>query len=317
MQRMIVLGCIVVLYWTAAAALAAESASDVEADYWVGLDAWHGKVQYEIGGWTKQDGVLEHNHFPVSRLEWPINAVSLQLGATVGSPKWDVRASFGATKNDDAGTMKDSDWEIPDNPKVLTTYSESDAELSAWQLDASIRYWIPFGSTNPKEQIRLGGGAGMLYQDFDWEARDTDQWYPQNPEMGHDKFPGKVITYEAQVLMPYVEVGGQWRHERFSAEARLGLAPWLQVEDVDDHKLRYIRAETTSDGLGAFLEILARYTFANNLFLQASLWTMSFETTGTEKDHVYDGEDVGTRWEIEHEVKSTQSRLTLAAGMAF
>ncbi len=291
--------------------------SDVSADVWAGLDAMSGDMTYEIGGKFKQNGVEERGHFPISRLEWPIALVSVQIGGRVSVKDWDFRAAFSAAQNDDAGKMKDSDWEIPDNPKVLTTYSESDSELKMWQAEASLRYWVPFKTSNPKEQARLGGGVGILYQSFDWSARDTDQWYPQNPELGHDRFAGEVITYKADVLMPYIEVGGQLKYQQLFFEARIGLAPWVQVEDVDDHKLRYIRAETTGDGAGAFGELLARYTFANNLFLQASLWAMTFETDGTEKDYVYGGEDAGSRWEIEHKVKSSQVRLTLAGGVTF
>lgn len=291
--------------------------SPIEADYWVGVDAWSGDVTYEIGGRVEQNGLVDHTHFPLSRLEWPISVAGVQVGGRLGSEVWDLRVSLSAAQSDDAGTMKDSDWEIPDAPRVLTTYSESDTELTAAQVDASLRYWVPFATSNTRERARLGGGVGMLYQDFDWTARNTEQWYPQNPELGHDYFAGDVITCEAQVFMPYLEVGGQLRYEQLFFEARAGFAPWMQVEDVDDHKLRYIRAETTSDGQGMFAEILARYTFSSGVFLQVCAWGMSFETDGTEEDFVYAGDDAGARWNIEHKVKSTQSRVTLSFGIAF
>lgn len=295
----------------------AYGASSTSADYWVGVDKWWGHMTYEIGGTVKMDDMVEQIHFPLSRLEWPISLVSVQVGGRLAWNNWDARAAFSAGQNDDAGTMKNSDWEIPDAPKVLTTYSESDTELEMWQVDASLRYWFAFQTSNPKEQARLGGGVGVLYQDFDWSARDAEQWYPQNPELGIHRLPGVVITYEAQVLMPYVEVGGQLKFQNASFEARLGLAPWAQVEDVDDHKLRYILAETTGEGSGVFGELLARYTLTNNVFLQFAWWGMSLETEGTEKDYVYGGEAEGARWEIDHEVKSSQIRLTLALGVTF
>ena len=298
-----------------ASALGAERR--IKSELWGGVDLTGGDVTYEIGGQIRQGPMVEDLHFPISRLEWPLNAAMLSLGGSVEVGAFDARAVFSKNAARDAGKMKDSDWEIDEMPDVLTTYSESDTEFDAWQADGSVRYWVLFPTGNPKETVRLGGGIGVLYQDFSWEAKDTDQWYPQRPDLGHDILRGVTITYDARVLMPYIDVGGKMTYGPLYFEGRLGWSPYTQVEDVDDHKLRYIRAETTSDGAGAFAELLGRYTFSNGAFLQCAVHMLAFETKGTEKDFVYAGPDYGTSWEIEHEVRSSQARLTLAGGMAF
>lgn len=288
-----------------------------KTDLWAGFDVTGGDVTYEIGGTVRQGALVEEVHFPLSRLEWPMNVAMLSIGGSVEAGDFDARAVASRNITSESGTMKDSDWEIEGQPDVLTTYSESDAELSAMQLDGSVRYWVSFPTSNERERVRLGGGVGVLYQDFSWDANDTDQWYPQNPGLGHDIFRGTTISYDAKVLMPYVEVGGKLNYGALYLEGRVGLSPYTQVEDVDDHRLRYIKAETDSDGTGAFAELIGRYTFQNNIFLQGSFWAMAFDVEGTEKDHVYAGPEAGTRWEIEHKVTSSQARLTVAGGISF
>lgn len=312
MRKYVVIFCATACFGAWVSSVFAET-----SQFWAGLEAWSGDMTYEIGGRTEENGNVEQVHFPVSRLEWPMSAAGIQLGWRATPENWDLRATFSAAQNDNAGKMKDSDWEIPDTPKVLTTYSESDAEWSAWQMDVAARYYIPFATSNPDESVRLGGGLGLLYQDFSWTARNTDQWYPQNPWIPPDYFAGTVITYDAKVTMPYLEVGGQLTYQRLFLEGRLGLAPWMQIEDRDDHRLRYILAETTADGTGVFVELVARYQFDGGFFIQGGLWALSHETKGTEHDYVYGGEDAGAQWQIEHEITGTQTRMNLAAGMMF
>lgn len=314
-QRIHVLMAAFVLLLSASAYGAGQPA--LKTDVWAGLDALGGDVTYEIGGTVRQGAIVEKTHFPLSRLEWPLNVAMLSIGGSAEYGDFDARARVSRNITADSGTMKDSDWEIEGQPNVLTTYSESDADLSATMFDASARYWVAFPTSNEKEFARLGGGIGVLYQDFSWDAKNTDQWYPQNPGLGHDIFRGTTISYDAKVLMPYVEVGGKLNYGALYLEGRVGLSPYTQVEDVDDHRLRYIKAETDSDGTGAFAELIGRYTFRNNIFLQGALWAMAFDVEGTEKDHVYAGPDAGTRWEIEHKVTSSQARLTVAGGISF
>lgn len=161
MRKQIVILCVTLCSGTWSSMAFAET-----FHFWVGPEAWSGDMTYEIGGRVEENGVVEHVHFPYSRLEWPMSAVGIQLGTRVAAESWDLRATFTAAQNDNAGKMKDSDWEIPDNPKVLTTYSESDTEWTAWQADVAARYYIPFATSNPDESLRLGGGLGLLYQDF-------------------------------------------------------------------------------------------------------------------------------------------------------
>jgi len=114
-------------------------ALDITAE--AGLSSGH--VTYQIGGLTRQGDIVEQTRFPVSELKWPLEVVMATLAAEFTPLKsWQGHLSFAANLTDDAGKMEDSDWELPEDATVLTTFSRSDAKLTAWMMDLGLRYWI-------------------------------------------------------------------------------------------------------------------------------------------------------------------------------
>lgn len=320
MSRYVMPSILAAVLITACAASAAEPAKPAKQpkpfsfDVYGGAGFMAGDVTYQIGGDVSANGVSEELHFPISELKWPTDVAIGTIGASFEIlERFEVRASYGANITSDAGTMEDSDWEYED---VLTIYSESDAELEFWQGDASARYWFFVSPGRGGEEFKFGAGAGVLYQDYYWEASNLDQWYPPYPWLGHDYSDEVVITYDVEMTMPYFELAGKLVHPKFTLEGRGGVG-YVQLNDVDDHKLRYIRAETETDGAGVFFEGIARYYIVKNLFLQGTLYTFAAGTQGTEQDVVYAGEDEGDTWEIEHEVTIGQIQGTAAIGLEF
>jgi outer membrane protease len=280
-------------------------------DLWGGVERMSGNVTYQIG----DEGV----YFPLSELKWPVDVTFGSVGGSARFGKWEACGVFSKNLENDAGTMEDSDWEDDRNPDLKTTYSESDTDFDGYTSDGSIRYWL---METPMTDLKgavvsLGTGLGYLYQHFSWDAKNLDQWYPQNPEYGHDIVPGTVGSYESTLNMPYIEAAGKLAFKGLTMAGTLGFAPYAQVKDEDDHKLRYIRADTDADGTAFKASLQTRYNFADHLFIMAQVNYLSFDVDGTEKDNTYAGPFEGESWSIDHTIKSDQTSALLAAGIDF
>jgi outer membrane protease len=283
---------------------------------WGGAGMMNGDVTYQIGGRYEYAGNVEYGHFPLSELKWPVNVPFGSVGSSVGFRGWEARGVFSKNLDGDAGKMEDSDWEYEWDTDLLTTYSESDTDFDGYTADGSIRYWL---IEAPIRELKasLAVGAGWLYQYFYWDAMNLDQWYPQNPEAQHDIVSGIVGSYESTLNMPYIEAAGKLAFKGLTMAGTLGFAPYAQVTDVDDHKLRYILADTDADGTAYKVSLQARYSFTDHFFMMAQVDYLSFETEGTEEDEVYAGVDEGQTWTIDHDITSEQTSVLLAAGVNF
>ncbi|HBA82965.1 MAG TPA: hypothetical protein DCZ95_02610 [Verrucomicrobia bacterium] len=273
-----------------------------------------GDVTYQIGKEARSDGRIERLRFPISELKWPINVAVVAFDGSIAIQRLELRGRYALSVTDKAGKMEDSDWgEYIPNPNLKTTYSETDATLDYWELDGSLRYWfLSFGK--PAARFHAGAGVGYLHQNFEWDAKDGYQ-SSLNPFNYSGPIVGLAVHYEAEVNMPYLEAAVRFQHKKLSAEARIGVAPYMTVTDMDDHVLRSIRADTDADGAGVLGNVLATYDLTKNIFVQAEVMGMGFKVDGTEKDIVYAGEDQGDTWEIYHEIKSRQVKGTLALGV--
>ena len=286
-----------------------------KANVWSGVGYWSGDVTYRIGNTVKLPDGSEFDYwFPLSELEWPINVVMASVGGDVTYAETiEARGAFSISVNDPTDKMKDSDWEYPG---IKTIYSESDAELNAWSVDAGIRWWF-LGKQKENFTWGLGVGGGYLYQYMDWAASNLDQWYPTEPWIPHDRVSGVVGKYKASLHMPYPEVSGKIGLGGFSLEVSFGYAPYVAVNDEDDHVLRYIKANTDATGTGWKLGGVARYDFEFGLFLAGRVDVLDFETDGSEKNYIYAGPDQGYSWEIYHEITSKQISGILTVGYQF
>lgn len=285
-------------------------AKAVTWDMWGGVERMSGHVTYQIG---------DDNLFPLSELKWPADVTFGSVGGSVYFGKWEAYGVFSKNIDSDAGTMEDSDWEYEWNPDLKTTYSESDTDFDGYTSDGSIRYWL---METPMRDLKgavvsLAAGVGYLYQHFSWDAKDLDQWYPQNPEIEHDIVSGTVGSYESTLNMPYIEAAGKLACKRLVMSGTMGFAPYAQVKDEDDHKLRFIRADTDADGTAFKASLQARYNLTEHLFIMAQANYLTFDVDGTEKDNTYAGPDEGDSWTIDHKITSDQTSVLLAAGMFF
>jgi outer membrane protease len=309
---------VAVLFMTALALQAAPATEDkpgvakgISWDLWGGVEPMSGHVTYQIGG---NDG-----RFPVSELKWPADVIFGTVGGSIYYGKWEAYGLFSKNLEDTAGTLEDSDWEDPSRPDLKTIYSESDTDFSGYTTDGSIRYWMMNSPVRdlPGTVASLAIGLGYLYQDFSWDAKNLDQWYPQNPEFGHDVVPGPVASYESTLNMPYVEAAGKLVYKDLMLAGTLGFAPYVQVNDEDNHILRYIQADTDADGTAFKASLHARYYFANHVFLMAQVNYLTFDVDGTEHVEVYAGPFTGERWTADHNIKSDQTSVVLGAGVFF
>lgn len=302
---------------TAALPALGEPASEWKVNTWAGAGALGGATTYEIGGAFQTADYEDTAHFPISRLEWPANAVLATVGGSVEYRGVGARLEAGKSLTSDAGKVRNSDWEDSGNPTLLTIFSETDADFTAWLMDGSLHLRVPLNSGKGKTRARIGGGFGLFYQDSCWEANNLDQWYPAEPLVPHDYQDGLIGTYETRVTMPYIEISGDLSWGPVFFEGRIGVSPYAMVTDIDDHKLRYIRAETDATGSGLLGELLVRYTFPRFFFVQGTLFMLGFDVKGTEHDVVYAGDDAGDTWQIEHKVTGEQMAMALSCGAEF
>lgn len=282
---------------------------------WGGIGFWYGDVTYQIGGdVVYSDGISERLPDKISELKWPIEAPVVSLGAeALSRDGLEIRGTFSTLLSEGGGTVEDSDWYVYTMSGKRDIYSESDASLKAWSADVAIRYWF---MNSRQRKFALAAGVGGLHQDLRWDASNVDQWYPQNPEMGHDVQAGPVGKFEAVVNLPYAELAAQWTISRLVLQGALDIG-YAMVSDKDDHLLRYIYAETDADGVGFRGRLLGRYAISERFSLQGRVTGFALGAKGTQESSVYGGEDYGLSWEIDHKVSSVQTCLDLAGVYRF
>jgi outer membrane protease len=287
-----------------------------------GVSARRGDHTYRIGGTVVENGVSYSVNDPLSELEFPLDTYFGEAAATLRlTPRWEMFARAGFPLSDDAGTLKDSDWEITGQPGLLTTYSESDTDFSGWDADIGLRWWMH--GTGDTNRWDVGFGAGWRLEDYRWKSLNTAQvslagFAGGQPVVEGGFYPGTAIDYQSALDMPYAEVSALFRDGRWSLDGRLAAAPWLMVDSEDDHVLRGIYSDAELDGWGWLGEVGVRYDISPTWFLRGSAGVLSYEADGEAKTRVYGGDDPdlppGARWTIDQEAESFTTTLRLEAG---
>ncbi len=280
----------------------------------------YGDVTYEIGGTVRfPDGDGFSLHFPISRLEWPIETI---VGGVVGTA-WigdfvSIDGSCVISLDEGDGLMKDSDWGDEDDTSLLTIYSESKIELVYGVVDGLLRLWLRPLPVTGRSALRLAVGGGLLVQHIEWEVTDTDQWYPQEPELGHDLLLDSVnATYDVDLAMPYANATVRWQAERAWAEFGVDVAPLVGVEDRDDHLLRDRLSRTSATGWGWRLRVSVRHRFGRCWLAGVDVSSLVFEADGEQETQIYAGPDAGDRWTIDQEVSGRQVGGMAVLGATF
>lgn len=272
---------------------------------WLGAGVLGGDVTYEIGGTVLEQGELIDVPDPLSALTWPLGVALIEAGGQWRSRGgWELLGRGSMAVGDPSDPVTDTDWFETGVPYV---YSESDATLDAYALEVGGRYWLLMGA-RPAELYRTGFavGGGVLYQSMEWTASNLRQWYPVAPGSGVDRVEGVVGTYAESLLMPYVEFTSALQSESLEILASVGLAPYLKVQDEDDHLLRELFSETDADGYGVSARLAATWWVGPQWGLSGRVGVLSYFAEGRAETGYYGGPQEGRSWTIDHHVESTQ-----------
>jgi outer membrane protease len=291
----------------------------ITAQLWGGVGAMGGDVTYEIGGdYTASDGSFGTVNSPLSRLKWPVNVLSATVGGSLTAARfWELNARWSGSISSDAGKLEDSDWELAFNPRLKTTYSESDADLNAMTADVGLRCWALNWVLNPQTDYSVGFGAGWLYQDFRWDASNVDQQDMLSPYPNRTMTPGLAATYKVDLSMPYLDIACQMRVPWLSFFGSLGYSPIAQLHDEDDHKLRTLLAKTSADGNAFKLTLQGRCDYNAHVFAVVRADLLTYDVSGTMHKTVYEGADRGDWVTVHNNITSVQDNVTVAIGVKF
>ena len=211
-----------------------------------GTELMAGETLYRIG-YPAVDtrGVRYDGYFPFSELEWPLDVWLARVdGAAVFSDQWRGKISIKKNISTPDDEMIDSDWLTPTNPALLDVYSEfSISSFDALIVDADIE-WLFLR----RQAGSLFVGAGIVYQNFDYESKLIYQYSPSGLEGFDFTGDGRVgITYEMTYYMPYLAVGADLQPlPELELAARFAYSPIVQAEDTDRHLLREFGGKTST-----------------------------------------------------------------------
>lgn len=295
-----------------------KSASTLAGSIRAGGGYWAGNTTYSIGGhaWTPQDGSVQLPD-KISELKFPLNvAYGSVEGNLLMNNRFELFGSFMGNLGDPSSKMKDSDWGVFNDSGTLDIYSESDAALSAITLEAGGRYWFHTAIITNRPTWSFGAGPGLLYQSLDWKISNVDQWYPSKPQLAHDTQSGEVATYNANIVMPYLNACASLKFKRLTGRAEIAAGP-VFVHDEDDHIIREKRAKADMVGVGAKGKAEIRYDLTRHLFALAQLNVLSIAATGTSKQEGYGGDLPDYYAEIDEKFSLTSVNGGLAVGYGF
>lgn len=293
-------------------------AGNWKGDLKAGVGYWAGDATYSIGGdaWTPEEGSFRLPD-KVSELTFPLDVVFASLGGSLcWKDRLELHGEIMANLTDPSTKVEDSDWGVFEDDGQLDVYSESDAQLSAVAVDIGARYWFRRLVSTNRFSWSIGAGPGVMVQQLEWKMSNLDQGYPRYPQVEHDYEPGQVGTYEAQIVMPYVDVSAVFKLKRLGFRAGLGFGPAL-VSDEDDHILREKRSSADMLGIGVKASGELRYDFTRRLFGLARVDALAIQASGTQEQEGYGGDLVGFRAEVDEEFSSTSVSAGLALGYAF
>jgi len=279
---------------------------------------WLGDATYSIGGqaWSPETGKIQLPD-KISELKFPLDVAYGALGGNLfWKNKVEIFGSLSENLTDPSSKMKDSDWGVFDDSGSLDIYSESDAKLTAVAADVGVRYWFSSTTTTNRSFLLFGIGPSLTYQHLDWTLSNVDQWYPSQPRMAHDTQSGVGATYNADIIMPYLNACALFKFKRISGRLEIGLGPAL-VQDEDNHVIRQKRSTADMVGVGAKGAVELRYDLSRNIFTLARVSALSVQATGTSTDTGYGGELQGYNAEIDEDFALTSFTGGLAVGYNF
>ena len=291
----------------------------------VGTGYLQGFTRYQLGGhFAYVNGPEGNNHFPISELKFPLDAPMLRvdLGTRIDN-RLRLRLNGQTNLNERTGKMEDSDWVHA--PGQLDVFSRSDTEMRAWLVDGVAEYSIrELSFTDPDGSgkiyhSRYYGGLGFKYQKFEFDCSNLYQWWPSDPSRLPYSDPRLILKYEVEYQIPYLLLGIDMTDSgKLIRNLHLGFAPFLHVEDKDQHLLRG-KTNTADHGWGGyafFMGAEGRYELSRGWYLAGDLSLMVLESKGVSVA-TFSGAGAVDNHSIDEKIKSQQISGFIRLGYDF
>ncbi len=216
--------------------------------------------------------------------------------------KFSVTAGIQANLTKNAGKMKDSDWGWPyeyptgsgvyySNPNSLDIYSESSSDLNSRIVDLNFRYHF-METSQSVFNIIYSAGFGYIYQQFNYKCALIRQWSPSGLEDFEITGNGTTaLKYEAIYKIPYLEFAfNGLTVSGIEIESAIGLAPYVNASDIDNHLLRQpvLNSEGQCTGRAFLFSLNILYHLESELAIGLGFEYMLINTEGTEKQYEVD-----------------------------
>jgi outer membrane protease len=222
------------------------------------------------------------------------------------SVKWLTNIDHGS------GKMEDSDWIEGDGHPGLDIYSESDIESKAHIVDVNVIYnfWLI-------KQLSIGPIVGYRFQYFKYDVSNTDQvgygpWAP----VATVYVSGKTLNYKIEYHIPYFGLNSNVLFgKKLQANMRINYSPLTFARDRDDHLLRYKLSKGDTDGYAYIASIDGTWNFLPNWSLTIGDEYLKIRTTGTQYQVFYGGPFIGTTYDVDDKI--TSSQLFISAIISF
>jgi outer membrane protease len=302
-------------------------------DLQLGLGLLGGDSTYTIGGAVSDNrGNFDRLWDPISELKWPLDVVLASLGGQAEIGRFSLLGEISKNVTSDAGLMEDSDWGVYYDlsgrnplfgPSSKDIFSTSSTDLDALIADVRGRCAVWRGA-----RFSAALGLGFRYQKFSIVASNLHQYSPTFEAYGLDSvFPsdpfaadvhGPALDYEVTYTIPYAELSGRYRFGTLlSLEASLGYSPLVAARDRDDHLLRAKLSEGSDNGSAWLVDLSLRLQASRHWFVTAGASGLFIDTSGTQQQSFYGGENVGYRATIEQTITSSQLCGSLEVGYSF
>lgn len=309
------------------------AAGDSQFDLWLRSGILRGDSTYTIGGSIADNqGNSGETWDPLSELKWPLDVVLVSLGGRVEIGRLSLRGEIMKNATSAAGSMEDSDWGVYYNwsdgdsffsPDSKDIFSTSDTDLDALIIDVRGRCAVWRGA-----RFSTAAGLGLRYQKFSGSASDLDQYSPTFSSYGLDRvFPsdpfarsilGPIIDYEVTYTIPFLEFSGLYRFGKLlSLDGSLGYSPLVRARDRDDHLLRFKLNEGRDSGSAWLFDLKLRLQATKHLFAAVGVSGLFIDTSGTQNQRFYSGENAGLQITIDQTITSSQTCGSLEIGYSF
>jgi outer membrane protease len=230
--------------------------------------------------------------------------------------KVQINAGLWKSVTEDAGTMKDTDWEFRFYGNQPVVYSETDATVDSTQFDVNLRYDFLQRAT-----MSLGALVGFAYTHWDWEAGNGFQTTIDPINYYQGPIEGIGITYKQDLYVPYLGAALSLFPAQSTGITLYTLySPFAYCEDEDDHILRSKLSTGETDGNFFALGGDVRWKFKGSWSLSGKANYTWYDLDGTQDQFFYSGTNppAGTRYtNIDLAIEGSQLYLGVMVGYEF